>query len=43
MKANLFHHIAIAGTTVAVICVAVALVLASVFADEWALIGLNVR
>ena len=40
MKTNLFHHIAIAGTTVAVICVALALVLVSVmFPDEWALIG----
>ena len=43
MKTNLFHHIAIAGTMVAVICVAFALVLASAFPDEWALIGLNVR
>jgi hypothetical protein len=43
MKANLFHHIAIAGTMVAVICVALALVLGSTFPDEWALIGLNVR
>jgi hypothetical protein len=43
MKANFFHHIAIAGTTVAVICVALALVLASASPNEWALVGLNVR
>ena len=43
MKANLFHHIAIAGTMVAVICVALALVLVSTFPDEWTLIGLNGR
>ena len=42
MKKNRFHHIAIAGTMVAVICVALALVLASAFPDEWALVGLTI-